>query len=63
LISQGLVDEIYTYVGNLVIGGKDAPTPVDGAGFDELDVKRLELIGADRLDDGVLLRWRFGGRE
>jgi len=63
LISQGLVDEIYTYVGSLVIGGKDAPTPVDGAGFDELDVKRLELIGAERLDDGVLIRWRFGGRE
>ena len=63
LISQGLVDEMYTYVGSLVIGGKDAPTPVDGAGFDELHVRQLELIGVERLDDGALLRWRFGGKE
>jgi 2,5-diamino-6-(ribosylamino)-4(3H)-pyrimidinone 5'-phosphate reductase len=33
LIRAGLVDEIYTYIGNLIIGGRDAPTPADGDGF------------------------------
>ncbi|HIH70156.1 2,5-diamino-6-(ribosylamino)-4(3H)-pyrimidinone 5'-phosphate reductase [Methermicoccus shengliensis] len=59
LISQGLVDELYTYVGNVVIGGRDAPTSVDGEGFDEAHIRGLELLDVERLDEGVLLRWRF----
>jgi len=59
LLSQRLVDEIYIYVGNVVIGGESAPTPVDGAGFvrDE-ELVKLELISADKMDEGVLLKWR-----
>jgi len=33
LISGGLVDEIYTFIGNIIIGGSNAPTLVDGQGF------------------------------
>ena len=33
LISRGLVDEIYTFLGNIILGGKTAPTLVDGEGF------------------------------
>ncbi|NQE04954.1 2,5-diamino-6-ribosylamino-4(3H)-pyrimidinone 5'-phosphate reductase [ANME-1 cluster archaeon GoMg1] len=59
LISQGLVDEIYTYVGNLIIGGENAPTLVDGAGFVvEGEMVKLELLSAEPMDEGVLLRWR-----
>lgn len=58
LISMGLVDEIYTFVGNLVIGGKDAPTLVDGEGFEMKDnICRLELIGSQNIGDGIVLRW------
>jgi 2,5-diamino-6-(ribosylamino)-4(3H)-pyrimidinone 5'-phosphate reductase len=56
LFYEGLVDEYITYVGNVIIGGEKAPTPVDGEGF----VKgiSLELIGSERLGEGVILRWR-----
>lgn len=58
LFEQGLVDELQAFVGNIVIGGKDAPTPADGAGFlREEDFPRLRLIEAVRLDDGLLVRW------
>jgi 2,5-diamino-6-(ribosylamino)-4(3H)-pyrimidinone 5'-phosphate reductase len=58
LFAQGLVDELQTFVGNIVIGGKDAPTPADGAGFlREADFARLRIIEAERLDDGLLIRW------
>ena len=58
LFEQGLVDELQTFVGNIVIGGKDAPTPADGTGFlREADFPRLALIDAVRLDDGLLIRW------
>ncbi|MDK2989076.1 MAG: 2,5-diamino-6-(ribosylamino)-4(3H)-pyrimidinone 5-phosphate reductase [Methanoculleus sp.] len=58
LFEQGLVDEIQTFVGSIVIGGKDAPTPADGTGFlREEDFPRLALIDAERIDDGLLIRW------
>ncbi len=59
LFAQGLVDELQTFVGNIVIGGKDAPTPADGIGFlREADFARLRIIDAVRLDDGLLVRWK-----
>lgn len=59
LISQGLVDEIYTYAGNIIIGGENAPTLVDGKGFVvEEEMVKLELLSAKRMDEGVLMQWR-----
>lgn len=60
LVSAGLVDEIYTFVGNIIIGGKAAPTLVDGEGFVS-DFCRLSLISCERLEDGVLIRWKVSG--
>ncbi|VVB90420.1 2,5-diamino-6-ribosylamino-4(3H)-pyrimidinone 5'-phosphate reductase [uncultured archaeon] len=57
LISGGLVDEIYTFVGNIIIGGKDAPTLVDGEGCIG-EFCRLELVSCERLEEGVLIRWK-----
>ena len=60
LISQGLVDEVFTYIGALFLGGKDAPTLVDGAGFaDNTDAAGLELVSLEQMDNGVLIRWRI----
>ncbi|PKL62943.1 MAG: 2,5-diamino-6-(ribosylamino)-4(3H)-pyrimidinone 5'-phosphate reductase [Methanomicrobiales archaeon HGW-Methanomicrobiales-2] len=59
LFAQGLVDELQTFVGNIVIGGKDTPTPADGTGFlREADFARLRIIEAVRLDEGLLIRWK-----
>lgn len=57
LLAEGLVDELSVYIGPRVIGGADAPTLVDGDGFIE-NFPALDLQEVDRLDDGVLLRWR-----
>ncbi|MDF2955774.1 2,5-diamino-6-(ribosylamino)-4(3H)-pyrimidinone 5'-phosphate reductase [Candidatus Alkanophaga liquidiphilum] len=57
LLSQGLVDELYVFVGNMIIGGVNAPTLVDGEGFKDNFLK-LELLGVEPLDEGVLLKWR-----
>ena len=58
LISQGLVDEIHMYIGNLLIGGKNAPTLVDGEGFSTKDkIPRLELLNSQKIGDGIVLRW------
>ena len=63
LFARGLVDEFFTFVGNLVIGGADAPTPVDGKGFlDQNEFVRLSLIEVGEVGEGVLLRWRVESR-
>ncbi len=57
MIKEGLVDEIYVYYGNMIIGGKGSPTVVDGSSFDP--PIRLELIDVESLGEGVLTRWRI----
>jgi 2,5-diamino-6-(ribosylamino)-4(3H)-pyrimidinone 5'-phosphate reductase len=58
LVRAGLVDEIYTYIGSIVIGGKDAPTLADGPGWiTEAEFARLVLVDVTRMDDGILLHW------
>jgi 2,5-diamino-6-(ribosylamino)-4(3H)-pyrimidinone 5'-phosphate reductase len=57
LVSQGLVDEIYIYQGNIIIGGEHAPTLVDGEGFVK-ELVKLKLLSAEKMDEGILLRWR-----
>jgi 2,5-diamino-6-(ribosylamino)-4(3H)-pyrimidinone 5'-phosphate reductase len=52
----GLVDELSVFIGPLVIGGRDAPTLADGAGFVE-EFPRLALEDIERVDDGVLCRY------
>jgi 2,5-diamino-6-(ribosylamino)-4(3H)-pyrimidinone 5'-phosphate reductase len=62
LISAGLVNEIYTYIGNMIIGGRDAPTLADGEGFiHEPAFIRLTLLDSQRIDDGILLHWGVAG--
>ncbi len=57
LISNELVDEVYTFVGNIIIGGKTAPTLVDGEGYAS-DFCRLSLISGEKVEDGVLIKWK-----
>ena len=60
LIKAGLVNEIYTFIGNIIIGGKDAPTFTDGEGFIlESAFPRLTLLEARRIDQGILLHWNI----
>lgn len=58
LVSNGLVDEIYTFVGNTIIGGSNAPSLIDGDGFSDTQLPKLELLDSEVIEDGILLRWK-----
>lgn len=58
MLSSGLVDEIYTFVGNIIIGGQVAPTLVDGEGFTDASTLPLEMISAEKIEAGLLLMWK-----
>jgi len=59
LFNADLVDQLSMFVGNIIIGGSDAPTLADGPGWtQETDFTRLELMQIQKLDQGVLIDWR-----
>jgi hypothetical protein len=41
----------------MIIGGKTAPTLVDGVGLKEQ--MKLELLSAERMGEGILIKWRL----
>lgn len=51
----GLVDKYTVFVGGLVIGGSDAPTPCDGDGWVREGGIRMTLVSAEVLGNGALL--------
>ena len=57
LLSLGLVDELYTYVGNIIIGGSLAPTLADGDGLTS-DFVKLKLRQIRQIGEGVLIKWQ-----
>lgn len=58
LLSQGLVDTVYVYVGNMILGGGSSPTLADGTGFSGIeDACRLELISIEQVDKGFVVEW------
>jgi len=64
LMKAGLVNEIYTFIGNIIIGGKDAPTVADGEGFiKESEFARLMLLESTHIDNGILLHWKVNNPE
>jgi 2,5-diamino-6-(ribosylamino)-4(3H)-pyrimidinone 5'-phosphate reductase len=56
LFEAKLVDRLTVFVGGTVIGGRDAPTLADGAGFAE-SFPSLELEAVEQLDGGAVLTW------
>ena len=57
----GLVDRLTVYVAPTLLGGRDAPTLVDGEGWLADDAPALALEDVERLDDGVVLDWTVEG--
>ena len=52
---EKLVDKYTVFVGGLVIGGRNAPTPADGEGWVAEGGVRLNLTNSEVLGNGILL--------
>lgn len=63
-VHKDLFDEIFVYIGSMIIGGKEAPTMAEGEGANSYEeIIKLKLVNVQRLGDGVLLHYRkFGER-
>lgn len=59
-IKHRLVDELYVFIGSMIIGGKQTPTMTMGKGFEnENDFIRLHCVDFQQLGDGLLLHYRL----
>ena len=59
LLAEALADELCLTICPLILGGKEAPTPADGFGFQEKNAPRLQLLACEAIEGEVFLRYRF----
>jgi 2,5-diamino-6-(ribosylamino)-4(3H)-pyrimidinone 5'-phosphate reductase len=58
-LKNNLVDELYIYIGSIIIGGAKSPTIADGHGIkNENEVISLKLISSNQLGEGILLHYK-----
>ena len=55
---EGLVDEIYLTIAPALLGGRRAPTWLEGDGFAMGERRSLELLEVDRVGHELYTRWR-----
>lgn len=58
-LKERLADEIYVFIGNIIIGGKNSPTLADGEGAKNFnEIISLELKSIKKLNNGILLKYK-----
>ena len=57
LLEHDLVDELYVTVAPTLLGGRDAPTLLEGTGLAMADQRRLRLLDLHREGDELYLRY------
>ena len=57
-IKQRFVDELFVYIGSMIIGGKNTPTMARGERFENgFEFIRLQLKNVQKIGDGLLLHY------
>ena len=59
LLKENFVDEINLKIGNLILGGKKAPTLCDGIGFTEEVAKKVKLVNLIKKENYLILKYRL----
>lgn len=55
----GLVDDFYTYIGPIIIGGKYTPSVADGEGIYENNPINLKIVEMKRVGEGILVHYQL----
>jgi 2,5-diamino-6-(ribosylamino)-4(3H)-pyrimidinone 5'-phosphate reductase len=58
MFREQLIDEVYLTLSPRVIGGHDVPTPVEGQGFNFVDLIKLELLNHHVVGNEIFLHYR-----
>ena len=58
LLKADLIDELHLTLCPLLLGGKEAPSPVEGTGFSQEEAPKLELISCRQIEQELFLHYR-----
>jgi len=58
LLALDLIDEFWLTICPIIFGGINAPTPVAGKGFTQLEGKRLKLLQVKQLEQEIFLNYQ-----
>jgi 2,5-diamino-6-(ribosylamino)-4(3H)-pyrimidinone 5'-phosphate reductase len=59
LLKDNLVDEIHLKVGNLILGGRDTVTLVEGNGFGQDEARKVRIVDISRKDNYITLKCKI----
>jgi len=58
-LKQGLVDDLYVFIGPMIIGGKYTPSMADGEGIAQEDeLINLEIVEFKKIGNGLLVHYK-----
>jgi 5-amino-6-(5-phosphoribosylamino)uracil reductase len=58
LLQEDCIDEIWLTICPFLVGGRMAPTPVEGDGFTLAQAKSLQLISVERREQEIFLHYQ-----
>ncbi|MEA5535303.1 RibD family protein [Crocosphaera sp. XPORK-15E] len=58
-LAENLIDELWLTICPLILGGKNAPTPVEGMGFMSEQGKQLQLLSVEKIEQEIFLHYRL----
>ena len=59
-LKKGLADDIYVFIGPMIIGGKYTPSMADGEGISSEDeIVNLEIVEVSKLNNGILVHYKL----
>lgn len=59
-VKASLVDDLYVYIGPMIVGGKQTPTMADGKGIQKEDERiKLVMIDTKKLGEGLLIHYKL----
>jgi 2,5-diamino-6-(ribosylamino)-4(3H)-pyrimidinone 5'-phosphate reductase len=59
-LKQGLVDDLFVFIGPMIIGGKYTPSMADGEGITRDDeLINLEIVEVKKIGNGLLVHYKL----
>jgi 5-amino-6-(5-phosphoribosylamino)uracil reductase len=59
LLAVDAIDEFWLTVCPVILGGNNAPTPVEGEGFLALQARRLKLLSVQQVEEEIFLHYQL----
>ena len=58
-LKQGLVDDLFVFIGPIIIGGKYTPSMADGEGIESGNPIKLEIVEIKKIEPGILVQYKL----